>query len=102
MKPNLHSALLEGNFSVISARAGRVSEANVVDGLGDTEQCEHLSLEIGKFRLEGMNGFSFVLKKVSLQEAEQAEDLFGGGALGCAFFRVEGETVHTLALDGTT
>jgi hypothetical protein len=83
---NLHSALLEGNFSVISARAGRVSEANVVDGLGDTEQCEHLSLEIGKFRLEGMNGFSFVLKKVSLQEAEQAEDLFGGGALGCAFF----------------
>ena len=57
--------------------------------LGYAQQAEDLALEFGQFRIEDLDGAPSRSQGMALGQAEQAQDLLGGGSLALALLRVE-------------
>ncbi len=56
---------------------------------GDAEQIEGLTLKLGELRGKGLDGLVVAQQRVAFGQAEEAQDLLGGGALAEALFRVD-------------
>jgi hypothetical protein len=66
----------------------------------DTEQIEGLELYIGELRWEGLNSFVPAQQRMALCEAEESQELLGGGSLAQTLFGVDGQFFDLLALHG--
>jgi hypothetical protein len=58
------------------------SDDGAIGAHGHFEQGQNLLLQIGEFRIKGVDGFSVMLKDMALCEAEQTQDLLGGWPSG--------------------
>lgn len=58
--------------------------------LGYAEQIECLTLQLGELQGKGLDELVVAEQGVTFGEAEEAQDLFGGGTLAEALFGVEG------------
>ena len=54
-------------------------------------------LQLGQVRLEGVDLVAVLCKGMALDQAEELEDLLGGGVVGGALFGVEGQVVEVLS-----
>lgn len=55
---------------------------------GDAEQIEGLTLKLSELRRKGLDGLVVAQQRVTFRQAEQAQDLLGGGTLAEALLRV--------------
>lgn len=93
--PDLHSALLCGDFSPFYGRGSAR-----VDALRHAEEYEDLGLEVGEFGREDVHVATVSLQDMSLGQGEEAEDLFRCRPLRAALFGIQGQILDPFPVHG--
>src|SRR5438093_8471067 len=70
----------------------------LIGRLRHAEELDQLTLQSGQLGMEDLNGRAALEQRMSLCEAEWAQDLFGGRSLAQALFGVNRQLLDALAL----